>query len=46
VQPLIDTLMAKDAADRPANADEASKQIDAALMELTALTTLTPADPA
>jgi eukaryotic-like serine/threonine-protein kinase len=46
VQPLIDTLMAKDAADRPANADEAAKQIDAALVALTAITTLTPADKA
>ena len=46
VQPLIDTLMAKDAADRPANADEAAKQIDAVLVALTAVTTLTPADRA
>ena len=46
VQPLIDTLMAKDAANRPANADEAAKQIDAVLTALTAVTTLTPADPA
>jgi serine/threonine protein kinase len=43
VQPLIDTLMAKDPADRPANADEAAKQIDATL---TALTALVPAEPA
>jgi serine/threonine-protein kinase PpkA len=43
VQPLIDTLMAKDAADRPANAEEAAKQIDAAL---NALTALAPAEPA
>jgi hypothetical protein len=38
--------MAKEAAGRPANADEAAKQINASLMELTALTTLTPAEPA
>ena len=43
VQPLIDTLMAKDVADRPANADAAAKQIDATLMALTALL---PAEPA
>ena len=42
LQPLIDTLMAKDAADRPANGDDAAKQIDAALMALTALM---PAEP-
>jgi serine/threonine protein kinase len=42
LQPLIDTLMAKDVADRPANGDEAARQIDAALMALTALM---PAEP-
>ena len=42
LQPLIDTLMAKDVADRPANGDEAAKQIDAALMAFTALL---PAEP-
>jgi hypothetical protein len=34
--------MAKDVADRPANADEAAKQIDAALIALSALA---PAEP-
>jgi len=32
VQPLIDTLMAKDVANRPASAEEAAKQIDAVLI--------------
>ncbi len=36
VQPLIDSLMAKDPADRPASAEEAAKRIDAALNGLAA----------
>jgi serine/threonine protein kinase len=36
IQPLIDTLMAKDAADRPENAEVAAKQIDALLTQLSA----------
>jgi serine/threonine protein kinase len=32
LQPLIDTLMAKDVADRPASAEEAARQIDAVLV--------------
>jgi serine/threonine protein kinase len=36
IQPLIDTLMAKDVADRPATADAAAKQIDAMLVALSA----------
>ena len=34
LQPLIDTLMAKDVADRPADADEAAKPIDALLLAM------------
>jgi serine/threonine protein kinase len=36
LQPLIDTLMAKDVADRPADAEQAAKQIDALLTQLSA----------
>jgi len=32
LQPLIDTLMAKDVADRPASAEEAARQIEAVLV--------------
>ena len=32
LQPLIDTLMAKDVADRPSSAEEAARQIDAVLV--------------
>jgi hypothetical protein len=32
LQPLIDTLMAKDVADRPASAEAAAKQIDGVLI--------------
>jgi hypothetical protein len=36
LQPLIDTLMAKDAADRPASAEQAARLIDTLLTELSA----------
>jgi len=41
LQPLIDTLMAKDAANRPASAEEAARQIDAVLVAQSAPETAT-----
>jgi eukaryotic-like serine/threonine-protein kinase len=41
LQPLIDTLMAKDVANRPASAEEAARQIDAVLVAQSAPETAT-----